>query len=77
VLEIVEQQQEPPAPQRARQALHQRFAPSLAHPERAGERGNDQGLVAERGEVDEDDALGKGVRQPGRDHQRQPASPAS
>jgi hypothetical protein len=63
LLEVVEHQQQPLLPQGVPDALEQRPLPGLAHPERLGDRACDTARVADRGQVDEQNAVFELVQQ--------------
>ncbi len=80
LLEIVEEQQQALLAQRPREPIEERNVAALPDPEGLGDRGGDQGRVADRGEADEPHPIGEGrgdlgghgLRQPGLAH---PAGP--
>ena len=64
VLEVIQQHQQPPAPQRHRQQVGQRGRVPLIHPQPPGDGAQHQTGVAQRRQIDEDHTVGKPV--PGR-----------
>ena len=72
VLEVVQQHQQPPAAQRHRQQVGQRGRVPLVHPQPPGDGAQHQPRVAQRRQVDEDDAVGEVTGHP----LRPPRSPA-